>query len=112
MIDSIFKVCYFIGFISGSVIRAIYTRQHKQSRIKDNRVTVLERLLQAQLVANAANQGGAFTRNQRCISLYPASNVRCSLALGNRSSVVTTKLSRRFGRTGKFPSHIPASSKV
>ena len=45
MIDSIFKVCYFIGFTAGSVIRAIYTRQHKQNRIKDNRVTVLERLL-------------------------------------------------------------------
>jgi len=45
VIDSIFNVCYFIGFIVGSVIRAIYTRQYKQNRITDDRKTVLDSLL-------------------------------------------------------------------
>ncbi len=45
MSDSIFKIFYFIGLIAGAVIRVLYMRQHKHNRIKDNRMTVLEKSL-------------------------------------------------------------------
>ncbi len=45
MINSIFNICYFIGLIVGSVIRGVYARQYKQTRIKDARKAGLDRLL-------------------------------------------------------------------
>ena len=45
MTTTIFKLCYVIGLIVGSVIRGVYVRQYKQSRITDARKTGLDRLL-------------------------------------------------------------------
>ena len=53
MLYNIFKVVYFVGFIVGSVIRAVYTKRnkalytqrHKQDTIVDDRETVLDKLL-------------------------------------------------------------------
>jgi protein-S-isoprenylcysteine O-methyltransferase Ste14 len=45
MFDSIFEVIWLIGFIVGSVIRAVYARRPKKDEITVNRNTRLERLL-------------------------------------------------------------------
>ena len=45
MYENIFKACYFICLIAGSVIRAIYTRHRKKNKITDDRKTVLDAVL-------------------------------------------------------------------
>ncbi len=45
MFDSIFKVLYVVGFLTGSAIRARYTRRHKRNGITDDRQTGLDMLL-------------------------------------------------------------------
>ncbi|MDP6439343.1 MAG: protein-S-isoprenylcysteine O-methyltransferase [Candidatus Brocadiia bacterium] len=45
MFDNVFEAFYAVGFIGGSVIRAIYTRHHRQSRAADDRKTALDMAL-------------------------------------------------------------------
>ena len=45
MLDNTFEVVWLIGFIAGSVIRVLYTRQYKRNRITDVRKRGLDTLL-------------------------------------------------------------------
>jgi protein-S-isoprenylcysteine O-methyltransferase Ste14 len=45
MLDSVFKLIYVIGLVTGSVIRAVHIRRYKQNRIADDYKTALDRLL-------------------------------------------------------------------
>jgi hypothetical protein len=45
MLDSILKVLYITGFIAGSVIRAVCTRDNRKNRIARNHETALDKLL-------------------------------------------------------------------
>ena len=45
MLDSVFRVLYIIGFIAGSVIRAVYTRGNRKSEIANDHETPLGKLL-------------------------------------------------------------------
>ncbi len=45
MLDNIFEIFYIIGFITGSVIRALGTRQHKRNTVTDDHETTLGKLL-------------------------------------------------------------------
>lgn len=43
--DGIFEIIYVIGFVTGSVIRKLYVRGHRQKKIADDRETSLDKLL-------------------------------------------------------------------
>ena len=45
MLDNTFEVVWLVGFIAGSVIRVLYTRQYKRNRITDVRKRGLDTLL-------------------------------------------------------------------
>lgn len=45
MLDSALKILYLIGFVVGSVIRAVYTAGTRKTRIADDQETVLGKLL-------------------------------------------------------------------
>ena len=63
-------------------------------------------------VTLSGSQPGSIACYPRCVPAHPASDVRCPLVMGNRSSVVAAELDRRLGPAGGFPASLPEAGSV